>query len=323
MSFSMPNLHNLEQGIPISLQTDEEGLIGRECPKEECEGYFKVKFGTGLLGKDLPCHCPYCGHSEGADHFWTKEQIEYARSIAINKVADALEKDMKSLEFDIKPKGAFGIGMSLKYQRGTPVPIRYYREKALETKVICDACTLEYAVYGVFAFCPDCRKHNSLQILKKNIDLVRKQLILSSHQEDTDMRRYLVEDALENCISAFDGFARESCRVRIAKSTDSNRATNISFQNIAKASGTIKVLYGFDLERLVKTEEWKQIIIGFQKRHLIAHRSGVVDEQYISATGENPMTLGHKISLAKEEVSQLANLIVELGEKLLTALPLP
>ena len=32
-----------------------------------------------------------------------------------------------------------------------PHPIRQYREKRLETEVVCDRCTLHYAIYGVFA----------------------------------------------------------------------------------------------------------------------------------------------------------------------------
>jgi hypothetical protein len=39
-----------------------------------------------------------------------------------------------------------------------------------ETALTCERCTLQYTIYGVFAFCPDCAAHNSLQILKKNFE---------------------------------------------------------------------------------------------------------------------------------------------------------
>jgi hypothetical protein len=35
-------------------------------------------------------------------------------------------------------------------------------------------CTLDYAIYGVFAFCPDCGAHNSLQMLQKNFKVIPK-----------------------------------------------------------------------------------------------------------------------------------------------------
>ena len=37
----MRHLRNLGSQFSISLPPDEEGLIGRECPLRECEGYFK------------------------------------------------------------------------------------------------------------------------------------------------------------------------------------------------------------------------------------------------------------------------------------------
>ena len=74
----------MKLAVTIQPDGDGEGYTGRECP--QCERYFKVKFGTGLAG-DLPCHCPYCDHTGPHDEFWTSEQIEYAESIALNKVS--------------------------------------------------------------------------------------------------------------------------------------------------------------------------------------------------------------------------------------------
>jgi hypothetical protein len=148
--------------IKVSIPRDDNGFMGRECPEANCEGYFKIKPGTGLTGDSLACHCPYCGYTGPTDRFWTRAQIEYAQSVAFRKFSDAFVRELKSLEFEQKPKGGFGIGVSMKLKPGTPPPIRYYREKALETHVTCRECTLEYAVYGVFAYCPDCGVHNSL-----------------------------------------------------------------------------------------------------------------------------------------------------------------
>src|SRR5690606_29970075 len=152
----------------------------------------------GLTGENLPCHCPYCGHTGPHNHFWTKDQIEYARSVALRQITDAVRKVLCQLEFNRPARGPSGIGSSLKLKEGRQVPIRHYREKALETEVVCDACTLAYAIYGVFAFCPDCGSHNSLQILEKNLDLVGKQIALAAtvQAEDRDFSRHLLEDAL-------------------------------------------------------------------------------------------------------------------------------
>ena len=148
-----------------------------------------------------------------------KDQIEFAKSVAKRQLVNALRHDVKKMEFDIKPsRGSFGIGISMKLKPGSPTPLKHYRERSLETHICCGNCTLDYAVYGVFAFCPDCGVHNSFQMLQKNIDLVRKQLSLAQAQTDDELKRHLIEDALENCVSLFDGFARESCRIRACRS---------------------------------------------------------------------------------------------------------
>lgn len=151
MGFRFTNLNRLGNTVNVSIPTDEEGFMGRECPQKECEGYFKVKPGTGLSGADIPCHCPYCGHKDSPKTFSTKEQVAYAKSVVIRRAAEAITNDLKQLEFNHKPRGSFGIGISLKVERGTPLPIHHYREQQLETKVTCSGCTLQYAVFGVLA----------------------------------------------------------------------------------------------------------------------------------------------------------------------------
>ena len=135
--------------VSVPINPDEHGLTGRECPQGDCEGYFKIEFGTGLDGEGLPCHCPYCGHTADHDNFWTKEQIEYAKSVAFREFDQAVRRELKKMEFDYPARGAFGIGISMKLKPSAPVPLRHYREKRLETEVVCDKCTLRYGQFQV------------------------------------------------------------------------------------------------------------------------------------------------------------------------------
>jgi hypothetical protein len=80
----MSRFGDFPKQINVPIPTDETGMVGRECPNAECEGYFKLQPGTGLTGDDLDCVCPYCGHRGKPDQFWTKEQIEYAKSYTPN-----------------------------------------------------------------------------------------------------------------------------------------------------------------------------------------------------------------------------------------------
>ena len=300
----MRHLRRLGSKIPVRIGPDDKGFTGRECPEEDCEGYFKIVSGTGLQGEGLPCHCPYCGHMSSQDEFWTKEQIEYARSVALRRVADAIHMDLKSLEFEQKPQGMFGIGVSMKVKRGTLPHVHQYREKELETEVICATCTLRYAVYGVFAFCPDCGQHNSLQILEENFKITEKMLGLAAGME-AEIQEKLLENALEDCVSAFDGFGRELCRIHADGASNPTRAKRMSFQNLDDARTRIGDLFGIDFADSVNEETWMETVRLVQKRHLIAHKMGVVDEDYRRKSGDFAATEGRKVRIEASEVQEL------------------
>jgi hypothetical protein len=303
--FNTSNLSRLGDQFSISISPDDDGYLGRECPVEECLGYFKITPGTGIKGP-APCHCPYCGHSGDSSTFNTEEQIEYAKSVVIRQVTDALLKDMKSMEFDHKPQGIFGVGLSLKVTQGARHPIQYYREKELETHVVCDDCTLRYAIYGVFGWCPDCGVHNSVQILSKNLELARKELALAGSAEK-ELAEHLIGDALENVVSAFDGFGREICL---------RKGTEIRFQSLPGARRNVQQQFGFDFGDALTPEQWEYVCRVFQKRHLLAHKMGVIDEDYVQKANDPGAIAGRKIRVSHEEVLSSIDLVDGLGRRL-------
>jgi uncharacterized protein (UPF0212 family) len=274
MSHRFTNLEGIGNRVSVPIPRDEAGYLGRECPVEACLGYFKVKPGTGLTGPGLSCHCPYCGHSGDPNSFWTKEQIEYAKSVVLRKFADAIRK-----------------------------------------------CTLNYSVFGLFASCPDCGNHNSIQILQLNLALVGKQLALAASLEHADLTQHLIEDALENCVSAFDGFGRETCRVRASMSTNPQKASGLSFQNLDRASAAMKDLFGVDLATAIDASMWAQVRRAFFKRHLLAHRSGIIDSKYTQEAGDPTAIIGRRIEVRADEVNDAARTIGELGAALVRLLP--
>ena len=120
---------------------------------------------------------------------------------------------------------------------GETPPIRYYREKRLETEVMCSNCALRYAIYGVFAYCLDCGIHNSQQILDKNLELAEKEAALAGTVE-SELATRLIEDALENEVSSFDGFGRENCEiVRGGYSSGATRRGSVEGEEQLRAVG--------------------------------------------------------------------------------------
>ena len=310
----MRHLRQLGNTVSVPITADEDGFTGRECPNTECDGYFKIVSGTGLEGDGLPCHCPYCGHTAGHDEFWTQEQIRYAKSVAMRRISDAIRKDLKSLEFSQKPRGPFGIGLSMKVKTGPPLPIHHYREKELETTVVCTNCTLRYAVYGAFAFCPDCGQHNSQQILWANLEVVQKMLDLAENH-DNDLRMKLIENALEDCVSAFDAFGRELCRVHADRTSNPATMNRMRFQNLVHARAELQTI-GVEMTAVITTDAWEQALMLFQKRHLIAHKLGVADQEYVNRSGDRNAVPGRKVRVGSDEVTELRETLWTVADSL-------
>jgi hypothetical protein len=182
--------------------------------------------------------------------------------------------------------------------------------------VVCEHCTLKYTIYGVFAFCPDCRTHNSLQILTKNLEITVKLVEFSTHNQ-SDLATQLVGDALANAVSSFDGFGRETCRVHAARATTPAKAENISFQSLSGARTNFLQLFGKDFARNIDASDWEFTMRCFQKRHLLAHKMGVVDEAYLRTTNDTSSTEGRKVRIEGDEVKRLAACVQQLGRELI------
>jgi hypothetical protein len=147
--------------------------------------------------------------------------------------------------------------------------------------------------------------HNSLQILVKNLELARKQLALST-SASPDVAEYLVGTALKDAVSAFDGFGREIC---------SRKGATFGFQNLDGARQKVKGRFGFDFADVITLDEWDFICRLFQKRHLLAHKFGVIDAEYIRKAKDPGAVAGRKVQVSKEEVDSGLEIVEKLGRR--------
>lgn len=301
--------------IPITFSADEDGLIGRECPQPDCEGYFKIKFGTGIKDPDYErCFCPYCGYAGKQGEFFTKEQVKYIKSIAMRHAQGIIEKEVRKWDRQLRSstRKSF-IKLSVDYKK-SHLPLAHYAEKEVETKLVCNNCTLEYAIYGKFAKCPDCGAANSLQILGANLSMIEKLLFQAESQTDRSFQEYLIQNALEDVVSSFDSFGKNT--LALATKNTELAAVNISFQNIEKAREKVEKLFGFDMARGLSEDEWKSVVVLFQKRHVISHNDGIIDNPYIQITGDRSAIPGRKVSVSIDEVKSALRHISALANSL-------
>ena len=142
----------------------------------------------------------------------------------------------------------------------------------------------------------------------KNLELIEKLLGFAEVQESA-VAESLIANALEDCVSSFDGFARETCRVFSNKSSEPSKAVSLSFQNIEKARERVLALFGLDLTAPLSIEQSSTLKRAFQKRHLLAHKMGVIDQGYVDATQDSSASIGRKVPIGASEILEVVSLL--------------
>lgn len=290
---------------------DDDGFLGRECL--ECERYFKLKPGTGLPTDH--CHCPYCSYEGKSDTFWTPEQNEYAASMAkkigYEKFIDPFLKDItkswKKLERETR--GSM-FQIKVKENRTKPFfPIKYYREKELETVIECDNCHLHFAIYGVFSRCPDCTEINSFSVFKKSIEVSRKQFqLFEQFANEKETIEANLKFILANSISAFDALGKD---LRTRKPKLFPKKPHNLFQNLSELEKVMDK--NFQLALSDELEQFPFLNRMFQVRHIYEHNMGVVDETFVTKTKSPRTSIGKKYELNESEISSFLEDLLELG----------
>ena len=74
--------------------------------------------------------------------------------------------------------------------------------------------------------------------------------------------------------------------------------------------------FNFDFDDVLGKDEWESICLAFQKRHVLAHKMGVADEDYIQRANDPDAVVGHKIRITDQEVELSIRLAEKLGERL-------
>lgn len=297
----------------IPIPTDTEGMLGRECPG--CERYFKLRPGTGLPIET--CRCPYCGHHGQQSDFGTREQLDYAKSIALNEIQHKIigpEVRKLGQSLERASRDSF-ITMKMDY-RPTRVPISAYEERTVQTDVTCDACGLQFAIFGVFATCPDCGQLNALRVFNESLRAVDRRLALLDTSHGVDLTEEILDDALDGAVSAFDGFGKELRRRFPGALPD--RPQNL-FQNLPLLS-TELARTGDSLAEIVGESEYRFLVKMFNVRHIYEHNMGVVDDSFCRRVSATDHLLGQKYELRRGGVHDFLNVLGSLPEVLLSRL---
>jgi len=307
-----------EYAMSVSLPTDDDGRRAHECPDESCSpGYFKVMPGTGITGGQESIFCPYCRKEESPDKFFTKEQIRFAKDIAMREAHDGIERMLKEtlgLGTSGRKKiggGLFSVEMSLKPSQ-KPMVRRPFEEE-VRRDVICPHCGLDQSVYGLATWCSDCGKDIFLTHVEAELSVVKSMLADIKRRREALGNRVAAKD-LENCledtVSIFEAVLKALVR-RFMSNKGSSREDidkffkkiGNAFQNIKKSEDVFHASLNvvlFDTLQKNDIDVFERI---FEKRHPITHNLGVIDKKYIekARTAERE---GKEVLVSAQEVEQ-------------------
>ena len=319
--------------IPITVLSDEKGYFDRECPNENCQYTFKVCMEDWKEKvSDEEVHCPMCGHIDTADKWWTQDQLDsmeeivasYAMSMISEKLDEAFGGLARSTRHNKFVKITYKPGRRITFQNN---PIGQSEE--WEIDITCENCGTRYSVIGSAYFCPCCGHNSAVSAFEESMDSGEKmlaslsemkQMLTTSYGRDKaeTMCRGLLESSIGDIVSAFQKFA--SCHYD--KLTGKTSRVN-DFQIVDKGSQLFKDATGKGYDEWLSVDELKDMNLLFQRRHLIEHNNGMVDQKYIDKSGDNSYAVGQRLVVKGSDPLTLLAIIKKLGKGLVSLKEVP
>ena len=313
----LKELKKLEQttSVSVPIESDEKGYVDRQCPAENCEFLFKVH--EEDLENIETVWCPMCRHEAPADQWYLKAHVEHAKTQALamikGRINQAMQTDARTFN-QRQPINSL-ISMSMKVSGGSRkihiIPAR--AAELMELDISCEKCSSRFSVIGSAYFCPACGHNSVLQTFsdslrkirakKDNVSVVRKAITQSSGKDEAELTcRSLIESCLSDGIVAFQKYCDgmyAPCGVA---------PTNV-FQRLDQGSDLWKKLTGKGYYDWLSKSELDSLLILFQKRHLLAHNEGIVDDKYINTSNDTTYKQGQRIIVCEKDIDQLIFLI--------------
>jgi|KBSMisStaDraftv2_1062788.scaffolds.fasta_scaffold821167_2 hypothetical protein len=88
------------------------------------------------------------------------------------------------------------------------------------------------------------------------------------------------------------------------------------FQRLSEASSLWREAVGKGYEDFLDTKELFDLRMLFQRRHLLMHRDGVVDADYIQKSADHDYAIGQRIIVREGDVFRLVFLVGKLRDEL-------
>jgi uncharacterized Zn finger protein (UPF0148 family) len=324
------DLKKYEKGVYIEVQIgiDDDGYYDRQCPSSNCQADYKVFFEDWKnIVRDEQVFCPICKYEAPATEWNTPEQQKYLTEFATahmqKVIGNALKEDTR--KFNRQQRKGF-IQLSMHY-RSSPTPIVIPVEAAdvMQQKFTCENCGCKYASIGAAFFCPACGHNSVLTTFYQTLSTVRqiidslptlRNTLLDSGGLDMaeNSIRHILEDTFTRLVGAFQRFT-EALFESLPNQANFKRRKNV-FQNLDESSTLWQQVKQIGYEQLLPPSDYDELQVLFQKRHLLAHKDGNVDQEYIDKTGDTTYSVGQRLVIREKDVLRMNDLIDTLAQNL-------
>jgi len=324
-------LKKLESGVkvPIQIPLDEKGYMDRQCPLGECQSEFKVLFEDWRdKVRDEVVYCPICRLEAESTEWNTEAQQEHIKRMAIahlkKVVSTSMAEDARAFNAHQRRGGLISMSMSVKPSH-IPILIPPDAAAAMRQDFVCESCNCRYSSVGAAFFCPACG-HNSahstfaaaVQTVRTTVSALSSIRTVVEAASDNDAAentvRQLLENGLVKLVASFQRFAEATFHA-LPNSSSFLVRKNL-FQNLNEAATLWRNATGKGFEDIVTQAEMHELQQFFQQRHLLAHREGIVDQDYITKSGDRSYEIGQKLVIKNQAIHRLAELVERLAHGL-------
>jgi len=328
----MREIKKLEQPrtMSISIALDDKRFYDRKCSNSECEGTFKVHFDDWNDKVADRAFCPFCRHEADKTDWHTPEQSQHLRTAARAEMSRLLGQALKTGVARTRPTtiadGLFNISMSLDYKPGSiPQVVPATASDELRQDFICEGCSCRFASVGASFFCPACGHNSAESSFNNTLETVRKTVQMFPNLETTiaqsanpdlarDAIRQLLEDQFARLVGAFERL-NEALFDKLPTAHQFNRKGSV-FQRLDDASSLWQQATGKGYCDFLSPNELARLKILFQRRHVLSHRQGIVDDAYLAKSGDRSYSPGQRLVVRAADVLELCDLLGQLANGL-------
>ncbi len=303
--------------VSVSIASDADGYLDRECPSEECQFEFKVHDDDWRdTVRDEEVFCPFCGHTAESGDWCTQEQAEHLKKAALEhvqqRIGRAMNRDAENWNRSQPSRSFISMTMSVN-SRPQQILLPPAAADPMRLKITCPACACRYAVIGAAFFCPACGHNASDLMFSQAIAGIRNALdalpsvraaIPDRDAADTTVR-LIIENGLQNAVTAFQRYA-EALYARFPSLSAPRRN---AFQNLKEGSELWNGATGKPYSAYIDAAEQAALIRYFQQRHLLAHRQGLVDDDYVTRTGDTTYRPGQHLVVRESPVRECLSIV--------------